>query len=112
MKLENLDVMFKGDIVKKGETYLLVTETRFINFSGIDLSDGVEKHYLYGDIEVIAIGERGFKEQNKRYREARSELEKTYDEYREVYEPGYIEGVVDGLDIAMGIFDKALEGEE
>ena len=50
--------------------------------------------------------------QNKRYREAREIMEQVYkDNYvRNAY--GYEDGYLDGLDTAMDIIDKALEGEE
>ena len=60
---------------------------------------------------MIKINE-GIVEQNKRYREAREIMEQVYkDNYvRNAY--GYEDGYLDGLDTAMDIIDKALEGEE
>ncbi len=60
---------------------------------------------------TIKINE-GIVEQNKRYREAREIMEQVYkDNYvRNAY--GYEDGYLDGLDTAMDIIDKALEGEE
>ena|SRR5690625_1336150 len=51
-------------------------------------------------------------EQNKRYREAREIIEQVYKEnyVRNAY--GYEDGYLDGLDTAIDIIDKALEGEE
>jgi len=51
-------------------------------------------------------------QKNKRYREAREIMEQVYkDNYvRNAY--GYEDGYLDGLDTAMDIIDKALEGEE
>ncbi len=55
---------------------------------------------------------RNVYEQNKRYREARGEIEFLYDRTCKKYPNPYESGRLDGLDIAMSIIDEALEGEE
>lgn len=49
---------------------------------------------------------------NKRYREAREIIEQEYKEHNVGVVYGYEDGYLDGLDTAIGIIDKALEGEE
>ncbi len=49
------------------------------------------------------------KKQNKRYREARDDLNAIYDENHRPYPSEYESGYLDGLDRAIGIVDEALE---
>ena len=53
-----------------------------------------------------------YDKQNKRYREAREIIEQEYKEHNVGVVYGYEDGYLDGLDTAMDIIDKALEGEE
>src|SRR5690625_1724556 len=51
------------------------------------------------------------KEQNKRYREAREQISKRYDQEYHIQNNEYDGSVADGLMVAMNIIDKSLEGE-
>lgn len=53
------DIMFNGDVVKKGDRHILVTDTGTVHFHGIDLRTGISRVFLYDEpIKVIAIGDR------------------------------------------------------
>lgn len=50
-------------------------------------------------------------QENQRYREARKKIEERYDKEYDIQANEYMGGIADGLMVAMGIIDKALEGE-
>lgn len=99
------------ELESERETLMMAHDNLSRELADIKRLIGKDKHELIkANVNHIKrIGK--LEKQNKRYREARRRIEERYDKEYDIQANEYMGGIADGLMVAMGIIDKALEGD-